>query len=65
MPLLPQRKSTLLFFNVFGRSHLPLFVTDSDPTPSLALMDIQGPVAVTYGEVRVEKVEWKCVTHSF
>lgn len=38
-----------------------------DPTPSFALMDIQGPVVVTYvyqlidGEVRVEKVEWRCV----
>jgi len=37
----------------------------SDPTPSFALMDIQGPVVVTYvyqlidGEVRVEKVEWR------
>lgn len=33
--------------------------------PSFALMDIQGPVIVTYvyqlveGEVRVEKVEWR------
>ena len=40
---------------------------NSDPTPSFALMDIQGPVAVTYvyqlieGDVRVEKVEWRCV----
>jgi len=37
----------------------------ADPTPSFALMDIQGPVVVTYlyqlvdGEVRVEKVEWR------
>ncbi|KII91402.1 hypothetical protein PLICRDRAFT_69787, partial [Plicaturopsis crispa FD-325 SS-3] len=37
----------------------------SSPTPSFALMDIQGPVVVTYvyqlveGEVRVEKVEWR------
>lgn len=37
----------------------------SDPTPSFALMDIQGPVVVTYvyqlieGEVRVEKIEWR------
>lgn len=36
-----------------------------NPTPSFALMDIQGPVAVTYvyslieGEVRVEKVEYR------
>nr|GAT57690.1 retrograde transporter [Mycena chlorophos] len=36
-----------------------------DPTPSFALMDIQGPVVVTYvyqlieGEVRVEKIEWR------
>lgn len=34
-------------------------------------MDIQGPVVVTYvyqlieGEVRVEKVEWRCVFPSF
>ncbi|KAK7455282.1 Vacuolar protein sorting-associated protein 29 [Stygiomarasmius scandens] len=38
---------------------------NGDPTPSFALMDIQGPVVVTYvyqfidGEVRVEKVEWR------
>lgn len=38
---------------------------DSDPTPSFALMDIQGPVVVTYvyqlveGEVRVEKIEFR------
>lgn len=37
----------------------------SDPPPSFALMDIQGPVVVTYlyqlheGEVRVEKIEWR------
>lgn len=37
----------------------------SDPTPSFALMDIQGPVVVTYvyqlieGEVRVEKIEYR------
>src|SRR5258708_1855832 len=36
-----------------------------DPTPSFALMDIQGPVVVTYvyqlveGEVRVEKIEYR------
>ncbi|KAH6904698.1 Metallo-dependent phosphatase [Coprinopsis sp. MPI-PUGE-AT-0042] len=36
-----------------------------DPTPSFALMDIQGNVVVTYvyqlveGEVRVEKIEWR------
>ncbi|KAL5521639.1 VPS29 [Sanghuangporus sanghuang] len=36
-----------------------------DPPPSFALMDIQGPVIVTYlyqlqeGEVRVEKIEWR------
>ncbi|KAG6875667.1 hypothetical protein C0992_002899 [Termitomyces sp. T32_za158] len=53
--------------------YLPLFpcfivhvlTDDSDPTPSFALMDIQGPVIVTYvyqlieGEVRVEKIEWR------
>lgn len=39
--------------------------TCSDPTPSFALMDIQGPVVVTYvyqlveGEVRVEKIEFR------
>ena len=38
---------------------------DRDPTPSFALMDIQGPVVVTYvyqlieGEVRVEKIEYR------
>ncbi|KAF5364635.1 hypothetical protein D9758_005556 [Tetrapyrgos nigripes] len=38
---------------------------NGEPTPSFALMDIQGPVVVTYvyqyidGEVRVEKVEWR------
>lgn len=37
----------------------------SDPIPSFALMDIQGPVVVTYvyqlieGEVRVEKIEYR------
>jgi vacuolar protein sorting-associated protein 29 len=37
----------------------------SDPTPSFALMDIQGPAVVTYvyqlieGEVRVEKIEYR------
>ncbi|KZT07859.1 Metallo-dependent phosphatase [Laetiporus sulphureus 93-53] len=36
-----------------------------DPVPSFALMDIQGPVVVTYvyqlieGEVRVEKIEYR------
>lgn len=36
-----------------------------DVTASFALMDIQGPVVVTYvyqlieGEVRVEKIEWR------
>lgn len=44
---------------------------NSDPTPSFALMDIQGPVVVTYvyqlieGEVRVEKIEWRYVIHIF
>ncbi|KAI0747205.1 Metallo-dependent phosphatase [Daedaleopsis nitida] len=39
--------------------------SSSDPTPSFALMDIQGPVVVTYvyqlieGEVRVEKIEYR------
>ncbi|KAG6866153.1 Vacuolar protein sorting-associated protein 29 [Blastosporella zonata] len=38
---------------------------NGDPIPSFALMDIQGPVIVTYvyqlidGEVRVEKIEWR------
>ncbi|KAF8345015.1 Metallo-dependent phosphatase [Amanita rubescens] len=37
----------------------------TDPTPSFALLDIQGPIVVTYvyqlidGEVRVEKIEWR------
>ncbi|KIL60991.1 hypothetical protein M378DRAFT_874310 [Amanita muscaria Koide BX008] len=37
----------------------------SDATPSFALLDIQGPIVVTYvyqlveGEVRVEKIEWR------
>ncbi|KIY69307.1 Metallo-dependent phosphatase [Cylindrobasidium torrendii FP15055 ss-10] len=40
-------------------------LTKDEPTPSFALMDIQGPVVVTYvyhlqnGEVRVDKVEWR------
>jgi vacuolar protein sorting-associated protein 29 len=43
----------------------PLIPLSSDPTPSFALMDIQGPVVVTYvyqlieGEVRVEKIEYR------
>ncbi|KAH9475730.1 Vacuolar protein sorting-associated protein 29 [Psilocybe cubensis] len=38
---------------------------NGEPTPSFALMDIQGSVVVTYvyqlieGEVRVEKIEWR------
>ncbi|KDQ53664.1 hypothetical protein JAAARDRAFT_136576 [Jaapia argillacea MUCL 33604] len=42
-----------------------------DPTPSFALMDIQGPVVVTYvyqlieGEVRVEKIEWRKEVEAF
>ncbi|KAI0757896.1 Metallo-dependent phosphatase-like protein [Irpex lacteus] len=38
---------------------------NGDPTPPFALMDIQGPVVVTYvyqlieGEVRVEKIEYR------
>jgi len=38
---------------------------NGDPTPSFALMDIQGTVVVTYvyqfldGDVKVEKVEWR------
>lgn len=49
----------LLSWTVFAECNL------SDPTPSFALMDIQGPVVVTYvyqlieGEVRVEKIEWR------
>ncbi|KAM6496387.1 Metallo-dependent phosphatase [Amanita muscaria] len=37
----------------------------TDATPSFALLDIQGPIVVTYvyqlveGEVRVEKIEWR------
>ena len=56
-------------FNGYVHPHLRGgFVTDiifSDPTPSFALLDIQGPVVVTYvyqlieGEVRVEKVEYR------
>lgn len=44
---------------------LVLIASLRDPVPSFALMDIQGPVIVTYvyqlveGEVRVEKVEWR------
>ncbi|TDL24627.1 Metallo-dependent phosphatase [Rickenella mellea] len=40
-------------------------LSNGDPTPSFALMDIQGPIVVTYvyqqidGEVRVEKVEYR------
>ena len=42
-----------------------MFLAFSDITPSFALMDIQGPVVVTYvyqlieGEVRVEKIAWR------
>ncbi|VDC05834.1 unnamed protein product [Peniophora sp. CBMAI 1063] len=44
---------------------------NGDPTPSFALMDIQGPVVVTYvyqlieGEVRVEKVEYRKDAEAF
>ncbi|KAI0309850.1 Metallo-dependent phosphatase [Amylostereum chailletii] len=44
---------------------------NGDPTPSFALMDIQGPVVVTYvyqlidGEVRVEKIEYRKETEAF
>lgn len=44
---------------------------NSDPTPSFALMDIQGPVVVTYvyqlidGEVRVEKIEYRKDSDAF
>jgi hypothetical protein len=52
---------------VFRAFNGPLFfpLLDRDPTPSFALMDIQGPVVVTYvyqlieSEVRVEKVEFR------
>jgi vacuolar protein sorting-associated protein 29 len=46
-------------------SHPTIPSFSSDPTPSFALMDIQGPVVVTYvyqlieGEVRVEKIEFR------
>lgn len=42
-----------------------LIIFRSDPIPSFALLDIQGPIVVTYvyqlidGEVRVEKIEWR------
>ena len=42
-----------------------MFAVCRDPPPSFALMDVQGPVIVTYlyqlheGEVRVEKIEWR------
>jgi len=42
-----------------------LLTITREPTPSFALMDIQGSVVVTYvyqlieGEVRVEKIEWR------
>lgn len=42
-----------------------LLATCSEATPSFALMDIQGPVVVTYvyqlvdGEVKVDKVEYR------
>jgi vacuolar protein sorting-associated protein 29 len=42
-----------------------LILIPREPTPSFALMDIQGSVVVTYvyqlieGEVRVEKIEWR------
>src|SRR5260370_35297027 len=46
-------------------SYLPSLVEPREPIPSFALMDIQGPVVVTYvyqlieGEVRVEKIEFR------
>ena len=42
-----------------------LYFYNSDPVPSFALMDVQGPVVVTYvyrlieNEVKVEKIEWR------
>jgi vacuolar protein sorting-associated protein 29 len=59
-------KSSVLSTGIIIRqiSNSP-FVFLSDPTPSFALMDIQGPVVVTYvyqlidGEVRVEKIEYR------
>lgn len=48
-----------------GNECLIFHYASSDPPPSFALMDIQGPVVVTYlyqlheGEVRVEKIEWR------
>lgn len=44
---------------------MTLTSADSDVIPSFALMDIQGPVVVTYvyqlieGEVRVDKIEFR------
>jgi hypothetical protein len=56
---------------VSGPSTYPKSVTGTskcrEATPSFALLDIQGPIVVTYvyqlidGEVRVEKVEYRYV----
>jgi hypothetical protein len=57
--------SIVLYINQTIRSSSPFPPFSSDPTPSFALMDIQGPVVVTYvyqlieGEVRVEKIEYR------
>jgi vacuolar protein sorting-associated protein 29 len=54
----------MLYINPTNHFH-PHAPFSSDPTPSFALMDIQGPVVVTYvyqlieGEVRVEKIEYR------
>lgn len=45
-----------------------VFYSAHEPIPSFALMDIQGQVITTYvyqlieNEVRVEKVEFRCVS---
>jgi vacuolar protein sorting-associated protein 29 len=61
------RHDTALHHSILTTNHplVPSASFSSDPTPSFALMDIQGPVVVTYvyqlieGEVRVEKIEYR------
>jgi hypothetical protein len=53
--------------NVSVGAHIPVMSKQpfSEPIPSFALLDIQGPIVTTYvyqlidGEVRVEKIEYR------
>lgn len=64
------RAPSLSLWLICSNPHFSLLTISSvilrrDPSPSFALMDIQGTVVVTYlyqlheGEVRVEKIEWR------